>query len=288
MPNTLVISGNEGHGKYVPKWFANRLEKHGIPVLLARCMWPRDELYFYPDGRFHNVQKATMQWEYEDNFAWNGGTFLQGDDFIIVANGENPSEKNKKTESILGVSQGYYHDISDELGELSHISVSGKYDFFKPDFTHIDIIFGIGNRARTLFTYDHPTLLRKWAQIAEQIGYILRSVPLDEARFASIGFVEWWDYMLLDGRAKWTRRVLESVWYRVLMTHFWLEKTNRKGWSLRCMTTIAPVSWESLVIERLEDIWDTSERMNAEYSLLYTADGKRVLTEGFRNKLQIK
>ena len=253
MDETLIISSNEGHGKYLPTLFAKKLEKNDIPVLLSSVCWPRDELFFYQNGRYDYVQKGTCQPDFQPHFAWNGGTYLEGNNFIIGSLTANPQSKQKSTHYVLGVEHAFYFDISEELDSLSHIKLNGKRNFFSSDFPHIDLVYNICNIAQTLLTYNHPKLIEKGEDMAHKTNYSLKTIPLEEAVYASIGFIEFGEKIMLDKRAKKTRKVLKNLGYEVISTPFALKKTNSYGGSLRCMTREIPIPLERIVLKNPED-----------------------------------
>lgn len=246
MSNGLIISSAAAHGKYLPRLLAKKLEKNGIPVLLSKVCWPRDELAIYLDGNYDNVQKRSYQGESFSHFAWNGGTFLKGDNFIVGSLTGNPENKQEATHNMLGVERGFYFDISRELDALNHIKVNRDRDFFKSDFPHMDVIYNIGNSSRVLITYDHPKLIETGERMESLTDYQLVTIPLEEARFAAVGFVEIGNKIVIDRRAKKTKKVLEKIGYEVITTPLSLKETNGMGGSLRCATTEIPIELERI------------------------------------------
>ncbi len=273
MDETLIISSNDAHGKYLPTLLARKLEKNDIPVLLSSVCWPRDEFFFYPDGKCDYVQKGTCQPDFQPHFAWNGGTYLEGNNFIIASLTANPESKQKATHNVLGVENGFYFDISEELDSLSHIKVNGKRELFSSEFPHIDLVYNICNAAQTLLTYNHPKLIEKGVDMAHKTNYSLQTIPLEEAVYASIGFVEFGEKIILDKRAKKTKNILKDIGYDVITTPFALKKTNSYGGSLRCMTQEIPIPLERIVLKRPEDYSFVGR------NFMYNTKGQTIKTE---------
>lgn len=288
MTKGIIISSAQRHGKYLPLLLAKKLEKNEIPVLLSSIAWPRDEIIIHSDGNYDHVSKGTCQGEHRSNFAWNGGTFLKGDDFIIGSLTANPKEKQEATHRALGISRGYYFDISEELNALNFIKVSGK-DFFKSCFPHMDIIYNICNTKKILFTYNHEKLVKTGKKMEELTGYNLITIPLEEAKFASVGFIEFGNKIVLDKRAKKTKKILENLDYEIITTSFGLKKINRGMGSLRCVTTEMPIELEKLVMIDIRNIRSSYDK---EYlymrSILFNLQGDIVAQENIGNKLKLK
>lgn len=191
----------------------------------------------------------------------------------------NPKEKRKETHRRLKVANGFYFDISEELDSLNHIRPSG-IEFFMSSFPHIDSIYNLGNSSKILFTYNHPKLIETGERMQELTGYSLKVLPLEEAIYAAIGFVEFEDKIILDRRAKKTKKELEKIGYKVITTPFGINKTNKQTGSLHCMATEIPIKLENLVM--------TDEKYpSGDVSIFFNLDGKSVLDESCF-KLQLK
>ncbi len=287
MTKGLIISAAKRHGRYLPRLLARKLEENNIPSLLSVLTWPRDELVVYNDGSYNRVDKGTIQGEHRSDFAWNGGTFLKGDNFIIGSLTANPAEKQEATHKALMVDKGYYFDISQELDALNFIKVE-KRNFFKSSFPHIDVIYNIGNTKKVLFTYNHEKLIKTGKKMEETTGYKLILLPLEEARFASVGFVEFNDKIILDKRAKQTNKILRNLGYDTITTPFALKKVNQGLGSLRCITTEMPIELEKLASININDIESNYQREFLQMSaLLYDLEGRIIVEEDYRNKLKI-
>jgi hypothetical protein len=242
MENGIILSSSHIHGKDFPLIdFANELRKNGISALLTNVKWPRDELVFFSNGLCDYVEKASDESQCSSDFSWNGGTFLKGNNFIIGSDTACPKSMRKNTHNILDVAEGFYFDISRELDSMKHVSVSGNNMFFNSYFPHIDILYNIGNYTKKIFTYDSPVLRDTAEKMANSCGYDVFCLPLDEAKFASVGFVEVGNKILIDKRARSTKGLLSKLGYDVFSTPAALVNTNQKFGSLRCSTTEVPL-----------------------------------------------
>jgi hypothetical protein len=279
MKKTIIISSLKMHGKHLPHLLGRKLQKKGIDVLLSRIAWPRDELFFYSDASFDKISKGTCCNNYSKSFVWNGGTYLKGDNFILSSATANPIEKRDETHKILGVKNSYYFDISEELDSLTSIKVSNKDCFFKSSFPHIDTIYNIGNTTKLLFTYNSFKLIQTAEKMQELTGYGLVTIPLIEAKYASIGFIEIDDKIVLDKRAKKTKKILEKIGYEVITTPFGLKKTNRSFGSLRCITQEIPFDLEKIIFMNPNNAKNTSQKIKLEYGLFFNLKGDVVLLD---------
>ena len=284
MTNGIILSTNNSHGKYLPQLLAKKLEKNGIEVLLTNVSWPRDELIIYENGSFENIKKGTTRVQSSPHFAWNGGTFLKGNNFILGSQTANPVEKQDLTHKILSVETGYYYDISEQLESLKHITVSKNKSFYTGTFPHIDIIYNITNKTKTLFTYNHPKLISQVEQMASDCNYNVQILPLEDASFAGIGFIEIGEHIVIDKRAKQSQKILSNLGYNIITTPFKLDKTNNGSGSLRCITTELPIKKEKIRIIHPSNA-TYEERIELDYALLHTTDNKKVLTNRFKREL---
>ena len=280
MNKAIVLSSCIIHGRFLPKMLAKKLEKNGIDVLLTDLSWPRDEIYIHSNGKVDTVIKNTAQGDSMSNFAWNGGTYLKGDNFILGSLTANPIEKQERTHKVLGIDNGHYFDISEELDSLNHIMVGKRHIFYGSDFPHIDAIYNLGNSSGELFTYDNKILIETGEKMCDLIGYDLTVLPLEESRFASVGFVEVEDKIILDCRAKKTKKILEKIGYQVILTSMALMNTNRGRGSLRCITSELPFEIDNLELVDLTKITGMSNRIRLEHSIFSDIRGFKVRTKG--------
>lgn len=275
MNQGIVISSSPIHGRFLPRALARKLEENGIPAMLTSVGWPRDELKFYADGRYDYVQGNTIQHLNMTHFAWNGGTYLQGSDFLLSSANGNPIEKRAATHAVLDVENGYYFDLSSEMDALTHIRISGRgKPLYQSSFSHIDPLYNLTNRIPGLYTYDTPTLIETGEKMSSMTGYPLVRLPTSEAKVLAVGFVEFQDKVILDSRAWKTRRILENIGYDVVATPWGIGKTNRNGGSLRCMTTELPISLDQLMFLHPNEFGGICHA--GEYSILSDRHGKRV------------
>jgi hypothetical protein len=263
-PFNLVLSGSPIHGNTLK--IAKRLESSGIDVLLTCVGWPRDEMLFFPDGTYIHNQKATIQGECLDHRAWVGGEYLRGIDFILATSSMPPS-KRRGTVRVCGALEGFFYDIGDGLDALKNIQISGNQFYGRDILNHIDVSYNIGNFSRKVFTYAHKELLKVADQMRRDCGYDIVELPLEDARFASVGFVEIGEAVVIDCRAKKTSRILESLGYTVIQTPYPLKNTNRRNGSLRCITAELPADFNALKFRdqkicMYSDIfWDSRKRL---------------------------
>ncbi|MBN1896916.1 MAG: hypothetical protein JW789_04310 [Candidatus Aenigmarchaeota archaeon] len=243
----LVLSAAKGRGGTIA--LAKKLEKHGVDVLLPNpkiYAWARDEFFFQDDGHYLSVQKASSPPEAYGHEAYHGGKILKGDGFLVASDSVG-RKRRKKTVRKFGFDEGFFYDIAKELNALSSIKVSGNETFYgSSSYRHIDAIFNLGNRKKSIFTYSHPKLLAKAKEIRNDTGYDIVDLPLSDAEFASVGFVEIGDSIVMDCRAKESAGILKSMGYNMITTPKPLTEINQKNGSLRCITAELPVDFEKL------------------------------------------
>ncbi len=250
---SLVISCNsEFFSHYNTRPLANELVRRGVNILLSRDSWPRDELFFYPDGRVEYVPLDYK--EYKDfklplHEAYAGGKFLKGNGFIIASDTMN-LEKKANTLSALGVEKAFYLDLTKAFEYFLdyHERYCYRKNFFNDEQRHIDRMVNIGNTKRMLFTYDAPVLQDILKDVASEIGYSLVCLPREESGFGAINFVELGNHMVVDKSAKRTIKVLEELGYKIIRTPTTMSFCNIKGGGVRCSCTEIPNS----VYERID------------------------------------
>jgi len=227
---------------------ANRIRDNGVYVLGVRLEWPRDGLFFYNDGSFTWVDtESKKQVEMCPHMAYIGGLYLKGNDFFVFCHFEKSSAEGSKLKDTFkifyenfGISKVVMLKVGHFAGALANVSVSGNDKFYGSDICHVDTILNIGNLKKKVFTYDHTKLLEAADYVSGQTGYDVVPLPLGDAAFASVGFVELGDYMVVDCRAEGTADVLKSVGYKVIQSPIPMEATNKMFGSIHCLTTEMP------------------------------------------------
>ncbi len=213
---------------------AKMIQEKGVNTILTQVTWSRDKLFFHDDETFTEINRRDPRQERDcTNYAWHGGAYLLGGNFIIGDENGIPSAR-KETHKMLGVERGRYINILLGIREFSGISVSGYSEYYASYSNHIDPYFNIGNFKKTLFTWDTHLLVPMGIELAKEFNYELVTLPMDEAQYAAIGFIELGDHMVVDCRAEQTMDILSQIGYHVLPTPLPLEEHNRKGGSLRC------------------------------------------------------
>jgi len=272
----LAVSANYSSSrKYKErKSLAEEIAKHGINVLCTVIGWPRDELFFHQDGTFDYVQKATIQDEWCRHEAYHGGKFLKGNEFILASDAMIES-KRKETLKMLGIEHAVYLDLDDCFKELEGIAVSGCKFYSPSGLKHIDTLFNLGNYKKVLFAYDSPASSNLAKETAKKIGYDAVALPLEDASFASVGFVELGNHIAVDCRAKKTIKIIGGLGYNVIPSPMLMEETNKKGRSIRCICTEIPKCYDKLEFYPFkEDAHDFS--MDARLSLFWNLEGHKL------------
>lgn len=224
---------------------AKKIQESGVNTVLTPLSWPRDTLYVNSQGKVEEVSRRKKgSVEACPHYAWHGGAYLTGDNFMIGEEAGIP-ENRKQTLEALGVKDGIFVDVKPFYKHFKDIEVSGSSRFFDEDMFHIDPYFNLGNLKKTIFTWDVPELVNKAYEISKRTGYNIESIPLSDAEFGAMGFIELGDHMVVDCRAEKTMDVLEKVGYKVLPTPEPLIELNRKRGSLRCATKEVPKMSES-------------------------------------------
>jgi len=285
MKSTLILSNHHCHGKTEMENLGRKLIKNNIDILFSRTPWPRDEFLIKSDGSVLYVEKCLWTQESIPHFAYHGGTFLKGDNFILASKTANPKSKQKETEKVLNVENGYYYNIEKELDLLSHIELSKGKSFFKSSFPHIDSIYNLGNSSKKIFTYNEDTLIDTGYGMCLDTNYDLEVFPLSEARYAAIGFVEIGDKIIIDCRAKRTKKILEKIGYNVITTPHPLINTNSNTGSLHCITADCPISYHRFKFNYLNDIKGYGKRFmdNSIEDLLFSNLSKKWAEAEFFN-----
>lgn len=268
MDKTLVLSGYEVHSSSDMFDLAAHLEKNGIPTLLTTLLWPRDDMFAYPDGTVESTMNLKGALKGLSHCAYHGGAYLKGDGFLIGSDSVIWKSKRESTEKAVGVERGVYVDISDALDSISHASPKIKPNLYRGSFPHIDLVYGLVNSAKRLVTYDSLELTKIGESICEKLGYELLVLPLSQAEYVAVNFVEFDDKVVVDKRAKVTRKLIERLDVDVVPTLKGLEKSNYRSGGLHCMTNEIPLALDSIVTEPRngESFW---------HALFYTTDGMR-------------
>ncbi|TKJ17163.1 hypothetical protein CEE44_01350 [Candidatus Woesearchaeota archaeon B3_Woes] len=219
---------------------AKMIQENGVNTILTQVPWARDRLFFHDDETFTEINRRDPRQERDcTNYAWHGGAYLIGDGFMIGDDNGIPSAR-KETQRVLGVERAIYINILAGIREFGEIPVSGYSEYYASYSNHIDPYYNLGNFKRTLFTWDTSLLVPIGTELAKEFGYELITLPMDEAKYAAIGFIELGDHMVVDCRAEQTMGILEQIGYKILPTPVPLEEHNRRGGSLRCATTEMP------------------------------------------------
>lgn len=219
---------------------AQLIESMGVKTMLSANCWPRDSFFFNDDDTVMVVNiKNKDQKKAAPHWGWFGGAYLLGDNFMIADTGGIPS-KYEATLNALKVDKGFYLATDKFYDLVKDISVSDYNEFFRPDSWHIDPFYNIGNYKKTLFSWDSPRMIKEIEYIAKEVKYDVAVLPMDDAKFAAIGFIELGDHIVIDCRAEKSMTILESIGYKVIPTPEPLIHINRKGGSLRCATKEAP------------------------------------------------
>ncbi|MHA1827766.1 MAG: hypothetical protein ACTSX6_03860 [Candidatus Heimdallarchaeaceae archaeon] len=238
----LIVSIKRNYPELASETFplAKEIQKRGVKVILTNVSWPRDTFYFHKDETFTEVNSRN-QGQINDcpHFAWHGGTYLLGTEFVIGSDSILPKSKREYTHRELRVKRGIYLDVREISRDFDGVAVSGNKDFFL-DVEHIDPFFNIANRKRKLFTYDTPRSIAAGRRLETETGYELIVLPKDDAEVAGIGFIELGDHMAVDKRARATIKVLETLGYKIIETPVPLVTVNKRHGSLRCITLEIP------------------------------------------------
>ncbi|MFA6072624.1 MAG: hypothetical protein WC758_00740 [Candidatus Woesearchaeota archaeon] len=239
----LIISHKDQHPDIAKETFAlaKTIQSKGVNVILTPYSWPRDSLFF-PDSNSFIYVNPTKKDQVKDapHLGWYGGAYLLGDDFMI-ADSHGIGIKRQETLNALKVSKGFYIDTQKFYDDFKHIVVSGNDRFHHPESFHIDPYFNIGNLKKILFTYDVSSLIEEGIRVAKEVKYDLVPLPLEDAKYAAIGFIELGDHIVIDCRAKKSMKIIENLGYTIIPTNEPLIRINQLDGSLRCSTKEAPL-----------------------------------------------
>jgi len=238
----LIISNNDKYPELNKETYplAMKIQEKGVNVILTPLFWPRDSLFFHEDNTFTLVNPNNEdQVKHAPHWGWWGGAYLLGKNFIIEEASGIPS-KRELTNRALGVEKGIYVDTKPFYEDFKNISVSGNLDFYKKDLVHIDPYFNLGNFKKMIFAWNTSKLKKEGKRLSNETGYDLAILPLKEAKFAAIGFIELGDHMVVDCRAEQTMKLLEEIGYNIISTPNPLVEVNKIHGSLRCITKETP------------------------------------------------
>ncbi|MBI2004465.1 hypothetical protein HYS72_03310 [Candidatus Pacearchaeota archaeon] len=227
------------------KLLADEIANHGLSPVLSCLRWPRDELFFYENGKYDYVQSGTIQPDFWEHEAYHGGRFLKGNDFIITSDAID-IKKREKTQELLNAKIAFYLPVGEMQKNLSEIKPNGK-DIHSENGTHIDTIVGITNLNKTLFTYDHPKLIKMVLGVADKTNYNFKTIPLEEASYLAINFLELGDHIVIDKRAKKTQKIMKDLGYKIIKSPQPMENTNKGNGGIRCITTEIPKCYDKLL-----------------------------------------
>lgn len=238
-PALVLSTSTNSHASRDIQKIKRLFQKHDIDVFETGLSWPRDELYFLDNGQYLYVQTGTVQeeWIY-GHFAAYGGTYLQAEDLLITSDRKANLKLKEKTADFLGLSKTHVVPVSSFVPCLEHIAVSANKTFYRSN--HLDPFMNLLPKAKKLVTYDHPHLLEEASLLAGKVDYSVISLPLMDAAYAAVGFVESNNVLFIDDRAKQSQEVLLPYVDKVVGVPPLL-KTNQFSGSLRCMTNEVPV-----------------------------------------------
>lgn len=280
--NQYLVIGSNYYNKFrdkqdiEAKLLAEEITKHGVNPILIGIKWPRDELFFYSNGRYDYVQSETIQPEMWEHEAYHGGRFLKGDGFLIGSDSMNP-KKREKTELLLGVKKGFYLPVKEMTKFLENILINKKKIY---PSTHIDTIMGIANKNKTLFTYDHPELKSVVEKISKEINYNFKTIPLEEAGYLAINFIELGNHIILDRRAKKTYKIMKNLKYNIIKSPWPMKDTNKGGGGIRCITNEIPKCYDKLIFynEENKDKFPYFDEIEASRAMLRNLKGEALIT----------
>ncbi len=227
------------------KLLAEEISKHGVNPILSVMRWPRDELFFHQDGKYEYVQSGTIQPKWWEHEAYHGGRFLKGDNFIIGSDSMN-IEKREKTEELLNVKTAFYLSVGEMQKNISGIKPSGE-KLYSKNGTHIDTIVGITNLYKTIFTYEHPKLMEIVWEVVNRTNYKFKIIPLEEAKYVAINFLELGDHIVIDKRAEKTQKIMKDLGYKIIKSPKPMENTNKNEGGIRCITNEIPKCYDKLI-----------------------------------------
>ncbi|MFC1731651.1 hypothetical protein ACFL6I_15145 [candidate division KSB1 bacterium] len=241
----LLVSGKFNYPKLIRETLplAKEIQARGVDVVLTPMSWPRDMIYFYEDETYTEINsKKSDQVRDCTHAAWHGGAYLVGDNFMIGSDRVIPKSKRRATLDVLMVERGIYISIHERLfpSILDGLPVSGNPEFYRDEVWHIDPFFNLGNKKRIIVTYNEEKLEKVGEELAQDIEYKLVLLPIEDAAFAAVGFIELGDSLVVDCRATASMGILQNEGYNIVPTPVPLEEINRGGGSVRCITREMP------------------------------------------------
>lgn len=260
------------------KLLADEIAKHGINPILTDLKWPRDELFFYNNGEYDYVQSGTIQPEYWNHEAYHGGMYLKGDNFIIGSDSMN-LEKREKTERLLDAKKGFYLPGR----EMNEILLQEDQVIYKS--SHIDLVVGITNLNKTIFTYEHLELMKIVKEIACETDYNFKTIPLQEAKYGAINFLELGNHIVIDRRAKKTKKILKNLGYKIIKSPKPMIETNKHGGGIRCITNEMPKFYDKLIFynEKNKEKFYNFE-IEQSTAMFRNLKGEGVIIQDYRDK----